>query len=195
MSTSKPTPTSKLAEKELEKVEKQFDAFDNSIKEATMDRIESMAPKAESKELGMSQKEVSASKEIYLKPKRGLSSKEKFNEKYRDDYNYSKEYVNVVCVNNEVVGETLELWTKPFPGVACEEWAIPCNKPVWIPRYLAEQIKRKYYHRLTMDNKPINTDANGVYYGAIAVDSTIQRLDCHPVNQRKSLFTGSGSNF
>jgi len=33
---------------------------------------------------------------------------------------------------------------KPFPGMPAEEWAIPTNKPINGPRYVAEQIKKMH---------------------------------------------------
>ena len=34
-------------------------------------------------------------------------------------------------------------------------------------------------------------DGYGQYYGAMAVDTIVQRLDAHPVTKRKSLFMGA----
>lgn len=182
-------------EMELEKIKAQGDKFEAEIKEMTLDRM-NQAPKLETEsQTKLSQKEIDKSKEIYLKPKRqlGPGRKEKFNEKFRDDYNFQKEYVNFIAENKELIGENIEMWTKPFPGMNAEEWAVPTNKPVWAPRYVAEQIKRKSYHRLTMTQNTTNSDGMGQYYGTMAVDNTVQRLDARPVSSRKSLFMGADS--
>ncbi len=57
---------------------------------------------------------------------------------------------------------------------------------------LAEQIKRARYHRMKMD-QTVSTGADGAgqYFGAMAVDTTIQRLDAMPVSSRKSIFMGA----
>jgi len=180
-------------EQELAKVEKQFEAFDANVKELTQDRM-NMAPIRESEpQTKLSQSEIAKSKEIYLKPVRTIGSREKFNEKYREDYNYQKEYVQFIPENKEIIGETIDLWTKPFPGLPAEEWKVPCGKPIWGPRYLAERIVNCKYHRLTMQ-QTITTGADhmGQYYGSMAVDTTIQRLDAIPVNTRKSIFLSAG---
>lgn len=177
------------SEKELDKVEAQFSKFHEEVKELTTERM-NMREKPET-ELKMSQNEINNSKEIYLKPSRVHFSREKFNEKYRDDYTFMKEYVNFVAQNNEIQGEKMDVWTKPFPGCPAEWWEVPANKPVWGPRYLAEQIKRKYYHRLKMDeSKAVSSDGNATYYGQMSVDTVTQRLDAHPVTKKKSIFMG-----
>lgn len=178
---------------DLEKAEKQFEKFDEDVKSMTMDRM-NMAPKPEVEpQTKLSSRELEKSKDIYLKPERSVTSKEKFNEDYRSDYNFKKEYVNFVAENKELIGETLELWTKPFAGMPAEFWKVPSNKPIWGPRYLAEQIKRKFYHRLVMQPSVTHSEGFGQFYGSIAADTTVQRLDAIPVSQRKSVFMGAQS--
>lgn len=180
-------------ETEIERAGKQFDAFDEQVKDLTLDRM-NQAPKEDSEsQTKLSQIDIQKSKEIYLKPKRAIGSTEKFNEKWRDSYNFAKEYVQFIAENKEIIGESIDLWTKPYPGCPAEEWLVPVNKPVWGPRYLAEQIKKKSYHRLTMQDRPIGADYAGQYTGQMIVDSTIQRLDAYPVSTRKSIFMGANN--
>ena len=76
-----------------------------------------------------------------------------------------------------------------------EFWKVPANTPVWGPRYLAERIKDCTYSVLTMnENKVTGTNMFGQEYGQIVVESKKQRLDAHPVSQRKSIFMGA-TNF
>ncbi len=185
---------SSSGEKELEKCEKQFKEFDDQVQSMTLDRM-NMAPKQDVEpQTKMAQVDIDKSNLLYLKPTKSIGSREKFNENYREEYNHAKEYVNFTAENKEIIGETIELWTKPFAGMPAEFWKVPCNKPVWGPRYLAEQIKRAYYHRLTM-NQHTSTGADGMgqYYGAMAVDSIVQRLDAVPISSRKSIFMGANS--
>ncbi len=181
------------SEKELDKAEKQFEKFDSEIKSMTLDRMNTAPVKEEEPQTKLSSKEIEKSKDIYMKPKRSIASREKFNEDYRKDYNFSKEYVNFIAENKEIIGETIDLWTKPFAGMPAEEWDIPVNKPIWAPRYVAERIKACRHHRLVMQDRPVNADGMGQYYGSMAVDTTVQRLDAHPVTSRKSIFMGSES--
>jgi hypothetical protein len=194
--TDKPKPTSSLAEKELDKAQAQFEAFDKNIKEMTLDRM-NHAPKQETEpQTKLASSEISKMKETYLKPKKSISCspKDRFNEDYRSQYNFDKEYVQFIAENKEIIGETIEIWTRPYGGMPAEFWEVPCNKPVWGPRYLAEQIKRCSYHRLIMQQNVL-TSANSVgqMYGALAVDTTIQRLDATPVSSKKSIFMGANS--
>jgi hypothetical protein len=187
---SKPEVSGK-AQKELDKVEKQFEKFNEDVKNLTQDKMNA-APKQEmTEDREKALHEAKKANEVYLKPKRTISSKEKFNENFREDYNFAKEYVNFVAENKELIGETIDMWTKPFPGIPAEEWGVPTNKPLWGPRYLAEQIKKCSFHRLIMQDRPIGSDHAGAYYGTMVADSTVQRLDAHPVNSRKSVFMGA----
>lgn len=192
--TEKPKAATSLAEKELDKAEKQFEAFDNNIKEMTLDRMNA-APKEETEPHKLSQSDIEKSKDIYLKPKRTVSSTEKFNEKWRKDYEFAMEYVRFIPEHREVIGDCIEMWTKPFPGVPAQEWVILTGRPVWGPRHLAERLAGCKYHRLTMQQQTVtSTNAIGQMYGALAVDTTIQRLDALPVSSRKSIFMGA-TNF
>lgn len=190
----KPKSTSSLAEKELDSAQKQFETFDNQIKDMTMDRMNT-APKTEQEpQVKLAQSEIAKSKDIYLKPIKSIGSPQKFNEKFRELWEFDKEYVQFIAENHEIIGEDIEMWTRPYGGIPAEQWKVPVNKPVWGPRYLAEQLKRKHYHRLTMSQNVV-TESNGFgqMYGALAVDTTIQRLDARPVSNRKSVFMGAKS--
>lgn len=187
----KPNPKSSLAEKELDKAEKQFKEFDDNIKNLTMDRM-NQAPKLEQEPIHkIAQADIADAKDIYLKPYRSISSPEKFNENYRNDYNHAKEFVYFIAEHREIVGEDIDVWTKPFAGMPCEWWKVPVGKPVWGPRYVAERIKGCSYHRLTMQNTVTDSSGMGQFYGQMAVDTTIQRLDALPASKRRSIFMGA----
>lgn len=190
----KPTPRSSLGDKELDKAEAQFDAFEQNIKDLTLDRMNE-APQAEIEpQTKLSQNELNRAKEIYLKPKVTVGCREKFNEKFRDAYTFDKEYVNFIAENKEIIGESIDLWTKPYAGVPAEEWIVPVNKPVWGPRYLAEQIRRCTYHKLIMnENRTIGADSMGTYQGEMVVDQIVPRLTAEPVIKSRSVFMGSNT--
>lgn len=132
-------------------------------------------------------------KEIYLKPDRFVHSPEKFNENYRKDYEFSMEYVKFIAENKEIIGETIEVWTKPYAGMPAQFWKVPVNKPIWGPRHLAEQLTKCRYHRLVMQDSITNADGFAQYYGAMAIDKTVQRLDAIPVSNNRSIFMGANS--
>jgi hypothetical protein len=192
--TEKPKPSSSLAQKELDKVEAQFDAFDKQVKDLTLDQM-NMAPVLQTEpQTQIAQVDREKMKDIYLKPDRSIGCKEKFNEKFRTQYEYDKELVYFEAENKEVIGDTIEIWTRPYAGMPAEFWKVPANKPVYGPRYLAEQIKRKCYHRLVMQNTVTESYGHAQFFGSVAADTTIQRLDARPATKQKSIFMGS-SNF
>lgn len=189
----KPKATSSLVARELEKCEEQFKAFDENVQQLTLDRM-NQAPKEDVEpQTKIAQRDLEKSSEIYLKPFRTISSKEKFNERYRSDYEFAKENVRFIAEHKELQGETIDLWTKPYPGMPAEEWKIPTGKPVWGPRYVAERLHGCNYHRLIMQQN-VSTGVDGMgtqYYGQMAVDTTVQRLDAIPVSNKKSIYMGA----
>ena len=190
----KPKSSNSFTERELDKADAQFQAYDANIKNLTQDRM-NMAPKEDVEpQTKIAQIDRDKMKELYLKPKKSIGCRDKFNEDYRSQYEHDKQYVCFEAENKEIIGENIEIWTRPYAGMPAEEWSVPTNKPVWGPRYLAEQIKRKFYHRLVMQqNVSTGSDGMGQYYGTMAVDTTIARLDARPVSSNKSFFMGSRS--
>jgi len=190
----KPYKTS--SEKQLDEAQQQFTAFDDEIKSMTLDRMNEAPKKEIEPQMKLSRSEIDKNNSMYLKPIKTVSCspKDKFNEKFRSEYNEAKEYVNFTAVNNEIIGETIDLWTRPFGGMPAEEWKVPTNRPVWGPRYLANQIKNCTYHTMTMQQSTMTGSASeGSYYGSMAVQATVQRLDAHPVNDKKQIFMGSNN--
>lgn len=189
---ARPESTSAVMENDLDKLEEQFNEFDDQVKKLTLDRMNEAPKRQHEPENQLSQKQLSEAKDIYLKPKRCFFAKEKFNEKFRADWEFQKEYVYFTACNNETKG-IIEMWTKPFPGVPCEEWVVPTNKPIWAPRYVAEQIKKATYHKLTMDENQATGNVNQVGYdtGRVVVDEVVQRLDAMPASKKRSIFLGS----
>lgn len=180
------------AQQQLDEAEQQFKQFDDNVKSLTMDRLNETPKEEREPQHRMSKNQIANSTDVYLKPHKTIGSRERFNEKYREQYEHSKQLVPFIAENNELKGEIIDIWTKPFAGMPAEYWIVPTNKPIWGPRYLAEQIKRKSYHRLVMQQTTTSSDSNGQYYGQLAADTTIQRLDAHPVSKNKSIFM---SNF
>lgn len=183
--------TNSPTEVAIQKAKDASDSFTNQVNELTLDRMNE-APKQDIEpQIKLSQKDIEKSKDIYLKPKRAIGSKEKFDEKWREPYNYAKTYVHITAEHREIIGESIEMWTKPYPGMPAEFWEIPTNKPVWVPRYVANQIKRCTYHRLRTENGSTGSEGGNQFYGTLVVDNTIQRLDAMPVLTTKTFSMGS----
>lgn len=188
----KPNPTSSLAEQELDKCAEQFEEFDTQIKEMTMERMNKAPLREMEPQTQLSSRDLNKSKDIYLKPNRTISCREKFNERFRDEYNYAKEYVHFIAENKEIKGESVTLWIKKFPGMPAEEWIVPVNKPIWGPRYLAEQIRECKYHTFIMDaEKPRCQNQFGMETGVPVVEETVPRLTAEPVTTKRSIFMGA----
>ncbi len=182
------------SEKELDKVESQFESYKENIESLTLDRMNQAPKKEDEPQTKLTGREIDKKAEIYLKPHTTISCHDKFNENFRTEYNFQKEYVHFIAENKEIIGETIELWTRPFAGMPAEFWKVPVNKPVWGPRYLAEQIKRCYYHRLVMQQgAQAGSDHAGQYYGTMVADTTLQRLDALPVSSKRSVFMGAAN--
>lgn len=181
-------------ERALQQVENEINEFSSSVSTLSLEKMNE-APKLEVEpQTKISKKEIEEKSRTYLKPKTTISRGpgSKFNEKFRQDFEFAKEYVCFIAENAEIIGESIDIWTAPFAGYPAEEWIVPVNTPVWGPRYLAEQIKNCKYHKLIMqENKVYGGDHMGQYYGAMAAEKTVQRLDAHPVDtNRKSVFMG-----
>ncbi len=196
MQEKKPKVNS-ASQKELDKAEKQFEAFEENVKSLTMDRMNQAPVKEEEPQTKLSVKDIDRAAQTYLKPHRIIGCRDKFNEDYRKQYEYDKEYIQFVAENREIIGETIDIWTRPYGGLPAEWWKVPVNKPVWGPRYLAEQIKSCKYHQLKMEEAVTGHESvpgkgsNAQFYGSMIVDSAIQRLDAHKVTDKRSVFMGS----
>lgn len=190
----RPKPTSVLAQQELDKAQRQFESADQNIKNLAHEDSANVPRLETEPQTKLSQKDLERTQDIYLKPSRSINVPQKFNENFREQYEFDKQYVKFIAENKESPGDTIEMWTHPYGGVPAEFWEVPTNKPIWAPRYVAEQIKSRTYRRLTMQQKVI-TEANsiGQMYGALAVETIINRLDAQPVSTRKSVFMGAES--
>lgn len=186
---NRPDVTSE-GQKELDKAEVQFKEFEQQCKDITHDVAVRVPIKETENALQIAQKDIEKAGDTYLKPVKSINNQQKFNEKFRKDWEEAKIYVNFIAENKEVIGDVIEIWTRPFGGVPAEFWNVPSNKPVWGPRYLADQIKSRRYTRLVMNNTPTQNTGQGQFYGQMVAESRIQRLDAHPVSSHKSFFMG-----
>lgn len=193
--TPKPKNSNSLAEKEMDRVEKHFKEFEDQVNSLTLDRMNEAPTKEAAPQTEIASVDRAKMKETYIKPIRSIGCREKFNEKFRKDYEHDKEYVHFEAENNEIIGEEIDFWTKPYAGMPAEEWKVPVNMPVWAPRYVAEQIKRCKYHRLVMKQNvvPNSNDGRSEMYGTMAADSTVQRLDARPASSKRSVFMGANN--
>lgn len=182
------------SQKQLDDCEKKFDKFKDEVKSLEHDQLRKVTIREEDSQTKLSSKEIAKNNHLYLKPERTLSDNQKFNEKFADEWEFQKQYVNFIAEHKELIGETIEMWTHPFGGKGASYWKVPTNKPIWAPRYVAEQIKRKRYVRFKTADVNTSQGEGVTYYGSLVAETQIQRLDANPVSSRSSVFMGE-SNF
>lgn len=181
-------------QRELDKVDTQMDAFQKDF-ERLSDR-KRLAPTLETEDqTQITRSEIRKAPDVYLKPSMSVSSNEKFNPKFDVHWQYDKQYVRIIAENKESPGELIEMWTKPYPGLPAEFWKIPVNTPVHMPRHVAEQLKRKFYNNLSMEESTVQPNSIGMdgygaqYYGKLVVTNSIQRLDARDVDNMKPMIS------
>ena len=109
--------------KKSDEIQKELDklaVLEQEIKAVSNDINVSAPVKEEEPQTKLSQNELRNAQEIYLKPIKTQTSREKFNERFRDEWNHKKEYVRFIAEHKELIGEVIDKWTKPFPGVPAE---------------------------------------------------------------------------
>lgn len=189
-------PTKKVnpkVQKELDRAQKDFDEFQDQVKEASKDAVNDNPVKEEEHQTQMSSRELKFAKtptikceKVIFPPRRKDGSAEKFNEQFRKEYEFKKEYVEFIAENIEIPGEMIEFWTKPYPGVPAQFWSIPSNTPVRAPRFVAERIEACNYNVLKMDEKEMGQEQGGIrYYGRLVTKDKKARLSARPIKSNK----------
>lgn len=170
------------SQNQLDQAVAQVDAFNEEVK-ALADAPLKAAPLEETEQqTKMSKRETAKYDAPYIKPERSIQCKEKPNEKYQKERDYMWEYVKIIAENNEIVGETIELWTKKFPGDPAHFWKIPVNKPIYVPRLVAERLTECSYTRYAMEDRQntMGSDGMGTYYSGMVAKNTVRRLNALP---------------
>lgn len=190
----KPIARSSQSEKELDKAQAQFDKYEENISSLTLDKMNEAPMKESEPQHKLTQNQIADSNDIYIKPFKTIGCADKFNEDYRKDWEYAKEYVYITAQNNMVLKEFLQFWTKPFAGIPYEEWKVPVGKPIWVRRHVAEQIKNCVHHELHMDeSKKVDANEFGDYCGQMVAKQKVQRFDAFPATKQRSIFMGSST--
>lgn len=177
----KKTHVSSRSEQQLEKAAEKFDKFSEDVKSLSTDADRKSIPEKESEpQTKLSKNEAKTLDAPTIKPNRAIFSKEKFDEKYRKDQEERSKYVKCIVENNEIVGESVQFWKKEWPGTPAQEWIVPVNKPVYIPRYIAEHLARRTYVRYVMQENQ-NVREGDITHSMVAKE-TRHRIDCRSVD-------------
>jgi len=135
----------------------------------------------------ISNREANRATAIEIKPVRtmrrpvgGKDGAKVYFDRQKHGEQYDKDHQIVTCIveNHEIIGEEVELWTAKWGCDPAEFWRVPVNKPVRMPRYLAEQLANCSYHRLKMEDGA--DKVNYVGKGPV-VDQVVRRIDARPV--------------
>lgn len=190
----KPPVSTSAAAIELDKLDEQFKAHDEHVKDLTQDALNQLPVRQVEPQTKLSDRQQQKIDGIWLKPIKTIGCRDKFNEAFRSRWEFDKQMVKFIAENSEIIGEAIDMWTRPYGGIPAEEWKVPVNKVVWGPRYLAEQIKRKAYTRLVMQETVTEVGEHGSkMFGQMVGEERIQRLDARPV--KDNVTVGFASNF
>ena len=134
----------------------------------------------------ISTREANAMDAVWVKPiraiKRPTGGKDKatvhWDEKWRSLRDEDWKYVKCIVENNELIGEAIETWTGKWGCDPLHFWKVPVNKPVMIPKHLAEQLSKCQYHRLKMAD---GSEKQNFINANIVVDQVVRRIDARPV--------------
>jgi hypothetical protein len=173
------------AQKQLDQVAQKLDAFQEQAREfnpfSGLTNVEAGDPQTK-----ISTREANAQDAIYVKPvrsiKRPQGGKDKatvhWDEKWRAQHDEDWKYVKCIVENNELIGEAVECWTAKWGCDPAHFWKIPVNKPVMIPKLLAEQLSKCQYHRLKMSD---NAEKVNYINSQMVADHVVRRIDARPV--------------
>lgn len=181
------------ARKELTKADDQFNEVQKDFKEvmtATIERKISLPSCEPEEDIRRSSRELQSHEAVVIKPLKSISDKAKFNETFRKDWERGWEYVKAIVENHELIGESVECWTKKFPGDPAHFWRVPTNKPVMIPRLLAEQLAECKYHRIVMEEKPVRQGDGMTFYGAIQAVEVRNRISARIIPETSKIALG-----
>jgi len=175
--------------KEIEKVDLQIDALTQQMSALDQDTINKAPIRETEPQTLMTKAQEKYTDAPVIKPTKSMSAVGKPIPKQAKARKEGWEYVKVIAEHNELIGENIELWINPFAGDPCSYWEIPTNKPIYIPRFLAEHLATRNYHRLKMQDRPATQltaemHSDGMASqpsGQFVAKETIRRIDCRRV--------------
>lgn len=188
-SAKKPQLDSGFANKEIDKVEKQFDETEKHLSTLSVDEMNKAPLVKDEPQTKMSKKEVKEYDAPVIRPSKSFTMpipKAGMPSWAPEAIARDEELVKVIAENNEVIGEHIELWAGNYPGQVCGFYQVPVNIPIWIARKVAKRISQCKYHRMKMIDRSQSrlhaemssqgTSSNPS--GELTVTETKQRLDC-----------------
>lgn len=176
-----------VLEEELKKVDTQLTVATQKLNDdlqpsTTSNRLEDSPTQ-------VSRKEADKKGVTRLTPQKTIGAPQKFNERFRKEYEFSEEYVEFIAHHKESPGSVIEIWTRRYGGMPAKFWIVPTGKPICAPRCVAEQIRGCKHHVMEMDAHTVtSSDGLGTYHGAITVKKEVNRLEAEPISNSISVF-------
>jgi len=152
--------------KDLEGLVKNVGDMGSEISQMTMDKVNEVAPEPTDTELRMTYKQMAKDEGVpFIEPKRQFKAFTEVPEKFKKAHKHAWEYVKGIYENYVINGEPIEFWYNgDLPGQPDCLWSIPCNRAVYIPRFLAKHLEEcQKYHTFTAlegnaDPKPMRSN-------------------------------------
>jgi len=114
---------------------------------------------------------------LYLEPVHRVRTGVQKDPKMEEKNGYLREYVTGVYENMIITGEPQDLWYNPpeLPGEDYCCWKIPANRPIAIPRFLAQHLSKNLRWK---EPKPlaVNQDPTVVHQHEIDKPLSIQTI-------------------
>jgi hypothetical protein len=184
----KPRLSNRESNIELEKVEKQFEESEmnttaHQMANLTLDERSHVPLQENDPQTKLSKKQLADMGYIIVKPKKRLGTSQKPEPKWQKEREHAWQLVKAILEHKESPGEVIEMWTHPFKGDSYDFWELPTNKPVLIPRHLANDVAASNYiqYKMEEDKKNVvNEDGETVYIGKKVTTSRKSRLSAQP---------------
>ena len=190
---AKPENISPEMRKEVEKIDLQMDATQANLAQINVDTKPDIFQ--ERKETPLTQKELH-SDAPYIKPSRRMAAVSKPKPEQEKLRKAAWEYIKCIVENYELRSESVDFWyTPPLSGEDTCEWIVPVNRPIYLPRMVAEHLATRSYNRIVMQ------DASHKFSGESRMGAQItpteliaverrRRIDCRPLQNinEQSLF-------
>lgn len=172
-------------QKTLDRAVEKIDAFQEQAREFNPFTGLQNIPQTE-QQTKISTREANQADAIWITPvrsiKRSTGGKDKatvhWDEKWQGQHDEDWKYVKCIVENNELIGEAIEVWTAKWGCDPAHFWKVPVNKPVMIPRLLAEQLSKCHYHRLKMED---GSEKVNFVNSRFVADHVVRRIDARPV--------------
>ena len=168
---------------ELAKIEDQFVEKQNEMANLTMQERQNVPLQEEDSQTKLSKKQLDDLGYLIVKPSKRMGSSQKPDPKWEKEREHAWQLVKAILENKESPGEDIEMWTHPFRGDAYDFWKLPTNKPILIPRHVANEVAGCNYVQYKMEaneKQVVNEDGAAIYIGKMVAKSRKQRLSAQP---------------